>query len=189
MKNISRKSITAGLAVIALGGALVAGGTAVATGAGDDSAAPAPAVAVPSAQPVADDHRLRHGADDVAGDDHGRGLDNGVHRHRGRGSDDAGGDDHGGRRGSDDRGFDDRGRRVVSPRPAAAAQVDVPGPCDEAEHAADPRCTGVAVARADDDGADGGFDDRGLDHREFDDHGGHGGDDRGGDDHGGRGRG
>jgi hypothetical protein len=216
MKKKSRKSITAGLAVVALGGALVAGGTAVATGAGDDSGSPATAVTVQGAQPVADDHGRRHGghgADDAFGDDRGGRVEDGVHRHRGRGSDDVGFDDHGGRRerGSDDRGFDDRGGRVVFPRSAAAAQVDVSGPCDEAEHASDPRCTGVAVAGTDDDRGfygrgfddrgfddrgfddrgfdDRNFDDRGLDDRGFDDHGGHGSDDRGGNDHGGHGRG
>jgi hypothetical protein len=140
MKKISRKSITAGLAVVTLGGALVAGGTAVAIGAGDDSGASARGLAVPSAQAVADDHGRRHGA-----------------------------------HGADDTGFDDRGARAVSLRPAGTARVDVPGPCDEAEHANDSRCTGVTVAGADDDGR-------------FDDHGGRGSDDVGFDDHGGRGR-
>ena len=58
---------------------------------------------------------------------------------------------------------------------------DVSGPCDEPEHATDPRCTGAAGAQADDDGDD---DDRAED----DDHGRHhgrGGDDDHGDDHGG----
>ena len=55
---------------------------------------------------------------------------------------------------------------------------DISGPCDEAEHANDPRCTGAAPqAGADDDRADDG--DRHGRNR------GHGGDDDSGDDHGG----
>ena len=164
MKKITRKGITAGLAAVALGGALVAGGTAIATG-GDDSSAAARGVSLPATKVVADDHGRRHGG-----------------------------------HGADDVGFDDRGGRGASPRPAAAAQVDVPGPCDEAEHANDPRCTGAAVTRAGDDGVhrhrgrgsdDVGFDDRGgrgSDDVGFDDRGGHGSDDVGFDDHGGHGR-
>ncbi|HET8873118.1 MAG TPA: hypothetical protein VFM83_05485, partial [Gaiellaceae bacterium] len=54
---------------------------------------------------------------------------------------------------------------------------DLSGPCDEAEHANDPRCTGAAAAgeRGDREDAD---DDRANSNR------GPGGDDRGGDDHG-----
>jgi hypothetical protein len=54
---------------------------------------------------------------------------------------------------------------------------DISGPCDEAEHANDPRCTGVAPQAGDDDRADDG--DRHGRNR------GHGGDDDNGDDHGG----
>ena len=39
---------------------------------------------------------------------------------------------------------------------AGQAGVDISGPCDEAEHANDPRCTGAAVG---DDGRHGGDDD------------------------------
>jgi hypothetical protein len=45
---------------------------------------------------------------------------------------------------------------------AREAGEDISGPCDEAEHANDPRCTGVAAPRADDDGHH-GDDDRGGD--------------------------
>ncbi|MGD9700940.1 MAG: hypothetical protein AB7Q42_03205 [Acidimicrobiia bacterium] len=57
---------------------------------------------------------------------------------------------------------------------------DISGPCDEAEHANDPRCTGSAAGAGDDSGHRGGDDD-GVDDRS-----GHGGDD-GADDHSGRG--
>jgi hypothetical protein len=33
-----------------------------------------------------------------------------------------------------------------APAPAPSAGVDIPGPCDEAEHANDPRCAGVGAA-------------------------------------------
>jgi hypothetical protein len=58
---------------------------------------------------------------------------------------------------------------------------DISGPCDEAEHANDPRCTGAAGARADDDGdrAEGG-DDHGRRHGRGDDD--NGGDENGDDD-------
>jgi hypothetical protein len=41
-------------------------------------------------------------------------------------------------------------------------EVDVSGPCDEAEHAGDPRCSGAGVEDDDDDqsGPGGGDDDR-----------------------------
>ncbi|HEY7795555.1 MAG TPA: hypothetical protein VIA10_16245, partial [Gaiellaceae bacterium] len=55
---------------------------------------------------------------------------------------------------------------------------DVSGPCDEAEHANDPRCTGAAGAQADDDGDHA---EDGEDHGR--DHGRGGDDDSGGDDH------
>ena len=57
------------------------------------------------------------------------------------------------------------------------AGEDISGPCDEAEHANDPRCTGVAP-QAGDDGADDAGDHHGRNR-------GHGGDDESGDDHGG----
>ena len=70
---------------------------------------------------------------------------------------------------------------------ANEAGEDLPGPCDEAEHADDPRCTGVATApaAADDDAA---ADDRGDDNsgpgssNSGEDDGGHSGHGRGGDD-------
>jgi hypothetical protein len=62
---------------------------------------------------------------------------------------------------------------------------DISGPCDEAEHANDPRCVGGGTATDDDDdrGRNRGssHDDEDDDHRGR----GHGGDDDGGDDHGG----
>ena len=70
-----------------------------------------------------------------------------------------------------------------------AQGVDISGPCDEAEHANDPRCTGAATGgqtRIDNSGpgsVNSGHDDDGHDDRS-----GHGGgDDSGGDDHGGGG--
>ncbi len=43
-----------------------------------------------------------------------------------------------------------------APAPTVTGSEDISGPCDEAEHANDPRCTGGAGAddRSDDDGAD-----------------------------------
>jgi hypothetical protein len=94
-------------------------------------------------------------------------------------------------------GIDDRGRENEVRGRANEAGEDLRGPCDEAEHANDPRCTGAAVAppRADDDVAEDRVDD------DFaDDHGhnrgpssnsgpsdssGHGSSGRGGDDDGG----
>jgi len=74
-----------------------------------------------------------------------------------------------------ERGRDD-GVQAPGPPPAGTAgAVDISGPCDEAEHANDPRCTGGAV-RADDDADDHGRG-RGHDDRGEDDH-----DDRGHDD-------
>jgi hypothetical protein len=55
---------------------------------------------------------------------------------------------------------------------------DISGPCDEAEHANDPRCTGVAPQAGDDD-------DRADDGDRHGRNRGHGGDDDSGDDHGG----
>ena len=60
---------------------------------------------------------------------------------------------------------------------------DVSGPCDEAEHANDPRCTGTASTDDDNGGLGrGGDDDHGGDERGGDDRSGHGGgdDDRSG---------
>ncbi len=51
---------------------------------------------------------------------------------------------------------------------------DISGPCDEAEHANDPRCTGAPLP-ADDNSGSGGNDDSG--HHGGDDDSGHGGDD------------
>lgn len=48
--------------------------------------------------------------------------------------------------------------------PAPQTGVDVSGPCDEAEHAGDPRCAGGAPQRAEDDD--------GVNHDAGDDHGG-----------------
>ena len=83
---------------------------------------------------------------------------------------------------------DDRAREPEVRGREAEAGEDLRGPCDEAEHANDARCTGTAVAppatttvRADDDhhgrnrGPGGGGDDSG--HRGHGSHGGHGGDD------------
>ena len=53
-------------------------------------------------------------------------------------------------------------------QPTRTTGVDVSGPCDEAEHASDPRCTGTqapAGARDDDDHRGRGDDDRGDDDR------------------------
>jgi hypothetical protein len=67
---------------------------------------------------------------------------------------------------------------VTTPASVAttAAAVDVPGPCDEAEHATDPRCTGAGAAAADDD-------DRAAPDHRGGHHGRGGDDDRHGDDH------
>jgi hypothetical protein len=87
-------------------------------------------------------------------------------------------------------------RRQAPAAPQAQGGVDISGPCDEAEHANDPRCTGAAVGRVDDDDDDdrvdnsgpGGFnsghdDDDDFDEADdFDDHGGNSGPGGGGDD-------
>jgi hypothetical protein len=88
---------------------------------------------------------------------------------------------------------DDRSRENEVRGPENEVGEDLRGPCDEAEHANDPRCTGVAVApRADDDnvaekrgdddnrgsGSNSGPSDR-SGHDDGDDHSGHGGDDGG----------
>jgi len=51
---------------------------------------------------------------------------------------------------------DDRGREAEARERANEAGEDLRGPCDEAEHANDPRCTGAATAptTGDDDVAD-----------------------------------
>ena len=72
----------------------------------------------------------------------------------------------------------------------ATGGVDISGPCDEAEHANDPRCTGAATGdRADNSGPgsvhSGRDDDRGDDHGGNSGPGRGGDDDDGGDDHGG----
>jgi hypothetical protein len=62
----------------------------------------------------------------------------------------------------DDRGtttVEDRGRENELRGRENEVGEDISGPCDEAEHANDPRCTGVNVPRADDDNDD-RFDDR-----------------------------
>ena len=72
--------------------------------------------------------------------------------------------------------------------------MDISGPCDEAEHANDPRCTGAPSDRVDNSGP--GSVNSGRDDDVDDDHGdedhsgpGRGGDDDGGDDHSGHGGG
>jgi hypothetical protein len=57
----------------------------------------------------------------------------------------------------------------------ASGPVDVSGPCDEAEHASDPRCTGVGAI---DNSGHSGSDD-GVDHDQDDDRSGQGGSDDG----------
>jgi len=61
--------------------------------------------------------------------------------------------------------LDDRGQENVEQRGRANEPgEDVRGPCDEPEHADDPRCTGAPAARNDDDdGADDLGDRRGSD--------------------------
>ncbi len=105
-------------------------------------------------------------------------------------------------RGVEQRAGDDRGREAEARGRANEAGEDVPGPCDEAEHANDPRCTGAATpAAGDDDVSDrsddnsgrgssnsgsgssssghdgGGDDDSGSGHGGESGHGGHGDDD------------
>jgi hypothetical protein len=86
---------------------------------------------------------------------------------------------------------DDRGAEAEARGRANEAGEDVSGPCDEAEHANDPRCTGAVTAppAADDDVADDRRDDNsgpgssnsghgsGEDDGGHSGHGGHGGDD------------
>ena len=62
---------------------------------------------------------------------------------------------------------------AVSAVPAANSAVDVSGPCDEVEHANDPRCTGVGIG--DNSGHDGNDD--GINHDVGDDNSGHDGSD------------
>ena len=69
------------------------------------------------------------------------------------------------------------------------AGVDISGPCDEAEHANDPRCSGAPSGRVDNSGSgsvNSGHDDDADDDHGDDDHSGPG---RGGDDHSGPGGG
>ena len=86
---------------------------------------------------------------------------------------------------------EDRGREAEARGRANEAGEDVRGPCDEAEHANDPRCTGAVTAppAADDDVADDRVDDNSgpgssnSGHRGGEDDGGHSGHGRhGGDD-------
>jgi hypothetical protein len=58
---------------------------------------------------------------------------------------------------------------VTGNAPVAAGTIDISGPCDEAEHANDPRCTGVGDVDDDDNSGPGSGED--------DDHDDHGGDD------------
>ena len=76
-----------------------------------------------------------------------------------------------------ERDGDDRVQAPAQQPAGPAGAVDVSGPCDEAEHAGDPRCTGTPAARGGDDDAD----DHGRGHDD------HGDDDHGGDDSSGRG--
>jgi hypothetical protein len=81
--------------------------------------------------------------------------------------------------------LDDRGQENEVRGRANEAGEDLRGPCDEAEHANDARCTGAAAAPRADDNAEDVGDDHGGDHSNrgsggVDDssgHGGHGGDD------------
>ena len=57
---------------------------------------------------------------------------------------------------------------VTGNPPVATGTIDISGPCDEAEHANDPRCTGVGGDEQDDNSGPGSGDDN--DHE--DDHGG-----------------
>ena len=77
----------------------------------------------------------------------------------------------------------------TTPTPAAPGPgVDISGPCDEAEHANDPRCAGAGGRVEDRDDHRG--DDRGNDDDDHRGRGrGHGGDDNGGDDDSGHGGG
>jgi hypothetical protein len=85
-------------------------------------------------------------------------------------------------------GQDDRGREAEEHGRANEPNEDLRGPCDEAEHASDPRCTGVVTTgtvttRVDDDrsgpnrGHDGGDDHGSNSGHDGGGHGGHGGDD------------
>ncbi len=77
---------------------------------------------------------------------------------------------------------DDRGQENELRGRANEAGEDLRGPCDEAEHANDPRCagTGAAPARGEDNGGDAGDDNSNRGGGGGDDsscHSGHGGDD------------
>jgi hypothetical protein len=82
--------------------------------------------------------------------------------------------------------LEDRGQENELRGRENEAGEDLRGPCDEAEHANDARCTGAAAApRADDNAEDVGDDHGGADHSnrgsgggdDSSGHGGHGGDD------------
>src|SRR5215210_828001 len=83
------------------------------------------------------------------------------------------------------------GTTETTPPTSTETGEDVSGPCDEAEHADDPRCTGGATTTDDDRRGRGRNDD--ADEDRADDHGGrgrdHAEDDGRADDHGGRARG
>jgi len=67
---------------------------------------------------------------------------------------------------TDDNGVDDATTNSVE---------DISGPCDEAEHATDPACTGVAASSTDDNGANDANDDNSAHSGGSDDSGHHGG--------------
>jgi hypothetical protein len=75
--------------------------------------------------------------------------------------------------------LDDRGQENELRGRANEAGEDLRGPCNEAEHANDARCTGAAAPRPDDNGKDVGDDhsNRGPGGDDSSDHGRHGGDD------------
>jgi hypothetical protein len=76
--------------------------------------------------------------------------------------------------------LDDRGQENELRRRENEAGEDLRGPCDEAEHANDPRCTGAAAQRGDDNNEDAGDDHSNRGRGGDDDssgHSGHGGDD------------
>jgi hypothetical protein len=76
--------------------------------------------------------------------------------------------------------LEDRGQENELRGRENEAGEDLRGPCDEAEHANDPRCTGAAAPRGDDNGEDAGDDHSDPGPGAGDDssgHGGHGGDD------------
>jgi len=87
---------------------------------------------------------------------------------------------------------DSRGERRSEVESGNEQNEDISGPCDEAEHASDPRCTGVGTERDDNSGpGPGDSSGRGHDGDTHDDHSGHGGESNSGkiEDHSGRGEG